>query len=182
MLRICDVKQKHKSAGGSAKRGARSGKDRSAVQIRPALRRELPAIAALLVKLFRIELDFVPDARRQLTGLRLLARMPERVLLLVAVLEGRVVGTCAVHDGVSTAEGARVAVLEDLVVAEGFRRMGIGRALLAAAEAHAWRRGARRLQLLADRTNRPALAFYARQGWESTQLVVLRRRPGMVFS
>jgi hypothetical protein len=48
---------------------------------------------------------------------------------------------------------------------------------LAAAEAHAWQRGARRLQLLADRTNQTALAFYACHGWEPTQLVVLRRQP-----
>ena len=138
---------------------------------------DLPAIAALLGELFRIERDFKPDVACQLEGLRMLLHMPDRVLLLVAEQGGQVVGTCAVHEGVSTAEGARVAVLEDLVVSERCRRMGIGRALLAAAEEYAVRRGARRLQLLADRTNQPALAFYACHGWEPTQLVALRRRP-----
>ena len=133
-------------------------------------------MAELLGELFRIERDFVPDVARQLEGLRLLLAQPERVLLLVAVQDAQVVGMCAVHDGISTAEGAPVAVLEDLVIAERYRRTGIGSALLAAAEAHAVRRGARRLQLLADRTNQPALAFYACQGWETTQLVALRRR------
>lgn len=152
------------------------------VQIRSARLEDLPDIAALLGELFRIERDFKPDKALQQEGLRMLLGMPERVLLLVAVQDGRVVGTCAVHDGVSTAEGARVAVLEDLVVAERFRRMGIGRALLAAAEEQAVRRGARRLQLLADRTNQPALAFYACHGWEPTQLVALRRRPNLIES
>ncbi len=147
------------------------------VQIRPAVTGDLPAIAALLSELFRIERDFTPDLDRQLKGLRLLARMPERVLIWVAIWDNCVVGTCAVHDGVSTAEGTQVAVLEDLIVAERFRRKGIGRALLKAAEKHAWHHGARRLQLLTDRNNKPALDFYARHSWEPTQLVALRRRP-----
>ena len=146
------------------------------VHIRPALPNDLSAITELLGELFRIERDFAPDPARQRKGLRMLFRLPERVLVLVAERENQVIGTCAVHDGVSTAEGAQVAVLEDLVVAEPFRRMGIGGALLAAAETYAWQRGAHRLQLLADHTNTSALAFYARHGWESTQLVALRRR------
>ena len=148
----------------------------SCVQIRPARPDDLVAIAGLLGDLFRIERDFTPDPDRQLKGLRMISRLPERVLILVAVREEQVIGTCAIHDGISTAEGAQVAVLEDLVVAEPFRRRGIGSALLAAAETYAWRRGAHRLQLLADHTNHTALAFYARHGWESTQLVALRRR------
>jgi hypothetical protein len=36
-------------------------------------------------------------------------------------------------------------------------------------------RGLTRLQLLADRQNRPAMAFYRRTGWQTTQLVCLRQ-------
>ncbi len=36
------------------------------------------------------------------------------------------------------------------------------------------KRGLTRLQLLADRNNRPALDFYRRIGWRSTQLICLR--------
>ena len=153
------------------------------VRIRLAREEDLPAIAELLGELFRIERDFSPDYERQLAGLRLLfGQMPERMLILVAVHADAVVGTCAIHDSISTAEGAQVATLEDLIVSAPFRRAGVGRALLAAAEAHAWCRGARRLQLLADRTNQPALSFYTSHGWEPTQLVVLRRRPARVES
>ena len=49
------------------------------------------------------------------------------------------------------------------------------RASSAAIEAWARARGATRLQLLADRENAPALAFYARVGWRATRLVCLRR-------
>jgi GNAT superfamily N-acetyltransferase len=47
--------------------------------------------------------------------------------------------------------------------------------VLEAIEAWALARGATRLQLVADRENAPALAFYARLGWRATRLVALRR-------
>jgi GNAT superfamily N-acetyltransferase len=76
---------------------------------------------------------------------------------------------------VSTAEGARSALVEDLVVDAAERGRGVGASLLGAIEAWARARGATRLQLLADRENAPALAFYARMGWTGTRLVCLRR-------
>jgi GNAT superfamily N-acetyltransferase len=76
---------------------------------------------------------------------------------------------------VSTAEGGLSALVEDLVVDEPERGKGVGRALLTGIEGWAFSRGATRLQLLADRGNAPALAFYAREGWSSTRLVCLRR-------
>jgi hypothetical protein len=46
---------------------------------------------------------------------------------------------------------------------------------MAAISTWADRHGLTRLQLLADRNNRPALDFYARLGWRQTQLICLRR-------
>jgi GNAT superfamily N-acetyltransferase len=71
---------------------------------------------------------------------------------------------------VSTAEGAWSAWIEDVVVAQNFRRLGIGGSLLAALLDWAREKGATRAQLLADRSNAPALDFYRRLGWQSTQL------------
>ncbi|MEY2669237.1 MAG: hypothetical protein RJA59_1875, partial [Pseudomonadota bacterium] len=75
----------------------------------------------------------------------------------------------------STAEGAASVWVEDMVVAAASRRLGVGRRLLRAVEEWGATRGATRLQLLADRENRSALAFYASLGWTGTQLVCLRR-------
>jgi hypothetical protein len=36
----------------------------------------------------------------------------------------------------------------------------------------------KRLQLLADAENEPALAFYGKSGWKRTQLICLRKRFG----
>lgn len=39
------------------------------------------------------------------------------------------------------------------------------------AERWCYQQGATRIQLLADRENEPALRFYAKLGWEKTQLI-----------
>jgi ribosomal protein S18 acetylase RimI-like enzyme len=51
----------------------------------------------------------------------------------------------------------------------------MGAKLLAGAVNWAECRGLKRLQLLADKNNQAALSFYEKQGWESTQLVCLRK-------
>ncbi len=86
-----------------------------------------------------------------------------------------VVGMVTTQLVVSTAEGGPAALVEDMVVAPDHRMRGTGRWLLRAAEAWARERGATRLQLLADRNNDPALRFYRRMGWRSTDLVCLRQ-------
>ncbi|HEX9401801.1 MAG TPA: GNAT family N-acetyltransferase [Anaeromyxobacter sp.] len=147
----------------------------SDVRIRCAQEPDLPALIRLLGVLFALEADFAPDPARQRAGLALMLDDPLRRAVLVAERDGVVVGMVTAQLVVSTAEGAPSALVEDLVVAAAERGRGVGRALAAAIEAWAVGRGATRLQLLADRENGPALAFYARLGWRTTQLVCLRR-------
>lgn len=143
--------------------------------IRGAREGDLEALVRLLGVLFRIESDFRPDPRRQRRGLRLMLADPDRRAVLVAERDGAVVGMVTVQLVVSTAEGGASGWLEDMVVDPSARRAGVGRRLLGAAGRWASRRGARRLQLLADVGNGPALAFYARMGWRGTRLACLRR-------
>jgi GNAT superfamily N-acetyltransferase len=82
---------------------------------------------------------------------------------------------CSVQALISTAEGGKVGLLEDMVVAAAWRGRGLGSALLAAAQQWSAGQGMTRLQLLADATNEPALGFYRRQGWGGTRLVALRK-------
>lgn len=147
----------------------------SRANIRTAREGDLEALVRLLGVLFRIESDFRPDPRRQRRGLRLMLQDPDRRAVLVAEQGGAVVGMVTVQLVVSTAEGGASGWLEDMVVEAGARRAGVGRRLLRAAERWARGRGARRLQLLADVENAPALAFYRRMGWEGTKLACLRR-------
>ena len=78
---------------------------------------------------------------------------------------------------ISTAEGAYSAWVEDVVVERAHQGQGLGRRLLDGIAAWALKRGATRLQLLADSENRPAQEFYSLLGWSRTQLIALRVRP-----
>jgi GNAT superfamily N-acetyltransferase len=146
-------------------------------RIRAARPKDLAACTRLVGELFALERDFAFDPRRVRRGLALLLRPGRRHRVLVAAA-GRVVrGMVSVQLVISTAEGGPAAWLEDLVVAKAHRGRGLGSRLLAAAEAWACRRGVTRLQLVAEEANQPALQFYHRHGWETTHLVVRRRRP-----
>jgi len=146
--------------------------------IRQARPGDIPRMCDLLTELFTIESDFALDGKKQVHGLTaLIADPPEKVLILVAEIDGLVVGMATVQTLISTAEGGRVGLIEDVVVQRDVRGRGIGTRLIA--EIVAWARSQRltRLQLLADRENRPAIDFYASRNWGTTRLICLRLRP-----
>lgn len=145
------------------------------LSLRPARPSDLDALVRLLAELFSLEADFRPDEARQRRGLSLLLEDRLRRTVIVAEAGGAVIGMVTGQLVVSTAEGAASVWVEDMVVAAASRRLGVGRRLLRAVEEWGATRGATRLQLLADRENRSALAFYASLGWTGTQLVCLRR-------
>lgn len=144
--------------------------------IRPATHKDLDILVHLLETLFGIEADFHFNAERQRNGLQHMLDGSSTRIVFVAEVDGNVVGMCAAQEVLSTAEGREAAWIEDVVVFPAFRRRGIARALLEAIEDWAATRGIRRLQLLADRENAPALQFYTREEWQPTQLICLRKR------
>jgi GNAT superfamily N-acetyltransferase len=132
----------------------------------------------LLAELFSIETDFAPDVEKQISGLSaLVATPPGRSCILVAEQGGNVIGMATVQTLVSTAEGGRVGLVEDVVVRRNLRGRGVGTQLIEAILGWARSQGLTRLQLLADRDNQQALDFYASRNWVSTRLICLRRRP-----
>ena len=148
------------------------------VIIRPAEPVDLPDLCGLLKALFSLEKDFAFDPDRTRSGLADMLCNPTGCLLAAEARTAsgpRVVGMCSGQLTVSTAEGGPAALVEDVVVAEDWRGQGVGRLLLAALEAWARDNKARRLQLLADRDNHPALDFYEHMGWTPTNLICLRR-------
>lgn len=149
-----------------------------AVIIRPAAPGDIAGLVQLLEALFGIEADFDFDPAKQAQGLRLLLA-DTRACVLVADDAGAVVGMCTAQTVISTAEGGPVGWVEDVAVADSHRGRGLGRKLLAELEHWAQAHGLTRLQLLADRDNAAALAFYERVGWHSTRLVALRKFPGL---
>jgi GNAT superfamily N-acetyltransferase len=147
------------------------------VGIRDAQSCDLDTLVALLGELFSIEADFMVDDMRQRKGLSMmLDGCGKHRCVKVAEADGQVVGMCTAQILISTAQGGNVALVEDMVVNAPYRGMGIGRQLISALEKWAYQHGVTRLQLLADRTNSPALEFYGKMGWRSTRLICLRRQ------
>ena len=144
------------------------------VLVRGATVKDLDAMVRLLGVLFSIESDFRPDPARQRRGLAMLLGDP-RAAVLVADLQGTVIGMATVQLLVSTAEGDLSGLVEDVVVDESARRAGVGSLLVEACEQWARARNATRLQLLTDRDNATALAFYQQRGWRPTRLACLRK-------
>jgi GNAT superfamily N-acetyltransferase len=148
------------------------------VLIRAARPEDIPRMTDLLAELFSIETDFAPDVEKQILGLSaLVAGPPGRSCVLAAEQGGNVIGMATVQTLVSTAEGGRVGLVEDVVVRRNLRGRGVGTQLIEAILTWARSQGLTRLQLLADRDNQQALDFYASRNWVSTRLICLRRRP-----
>jgi GNAT superfamily N-acetyltransferase len=136
---------------------------------------DLPHLADLLAELFALESDFVPERDKQLRGLRLILDNPDLGRLFVLRVDGKVAGMANALVTVSTAEGGRVLLLEDVIVSREHRGGGLGRKLVEHVLEWAKRQGMTRVTLLADRDNAPALDFYRRLGFEPSHMTVLRR-------
>ncbi|MDR3672373.1 MAG: GNAT family N-acetyltransferase [Holophaga sp.] len=142
--------------------------------IEPVSEPFLPQCAVLLGLLFAQEVEFQPDPAAQLRGLRRIFADPARGKLLLARDGEEVVGMVSLLWSTSTALGAPVAWLEDLVVAPLRRRQGLGRALVAAALELCRERGIARITLLTDGDNDRAQALYAAMGFRPSRMVPMR--------
>lgn len=140
-------------------------KTRPDVVVGCATARDLEDMADLLAELFALEADFRPDRAKQLAGLELILDTPALGRLFVTRADGRVVAMANALVTVSTAEGGRVLLLEDVIVGATHRRAGLG-----GGGGHDPR------TLLADRDNAPALGFYRRLGFTGSNMTVLRKR------
>ncbi|MCK9295448.1 MAG: GNAT family N-acetyltransferase [Desulfobulbaceae bacterium] len=145
------------------------------VIIRPARQGDIDSLTGLLKILFTIEEDFIFDGPRQRRGLQMMLDN-YRACVLVAEADGQVIGMCSGQLTVSTAEGGPALLVEDVVVLSDWHGRGIGRCLMESLGKWAGENGVSRLQLLADRNNGPALDFYSKLGWQTTELICLRKR------
>ncbi len=151
------------------------GPQQSAMEIRLATESDLPGMVSLLGVLFAQEADFAPDPEAQARGLRALLADPGAGRLLVADDGDQLLGMVNLLYTTSTALGAPVALLEDMVVAEAARGMGVGQRLVEAAAAQCRADGCKRITLLTDVDNRRAHAFYERGGFSRSERFVFCR-------
>ena len=146
------------------------------VEVRDAVVKDIDVLVMLLEQLFSIEKDFIFNAERQRKGLLMMIEgCGKHRAVKVAEYNGNVVGMCSVQTRISTARGANVAVMEDLIVDSTLRKSGIGSKLSEAVFEWSRKRGIGHIQLLADMDNQAALDFYSHQNWNRTNLVCLTK-------
>jgi ribosomal protein S18 acetylase RimI-like enzyme len=107
------------------------------------------------------------DVKARLVGD--LAAIPQAFSLL-ARLDDTAVGLANCFMGYSTFAAAPLVNIHDIAVRPGHRGAGIGRALMAAIEAEALKRGACKVTLEVLSGNAPAKALYASCGYGDYQL------------
>ncbi|MDD3884239.1 MAG: GNAT family N-acetyltransferase [Gallionella sp.] len=146
------------------------------IHIESANTDDVNALVELLNVLFSIEQDFTPDETSQRIGLQLLLNSQDQGRIFVARHpQAGVVGMVSAQLVISTAMGAPSAWIEDMVIRDEFRGQGLGKLLLEKAAEWAKSKGAKRIQLVADSDNAPALGFYKNLGWEPTRLCAWKK-------
>jgi ribosomal protein S18 acetylase RimI-like enzyme len=135
---------------------------------------DLPRLVELLGILFESEAEFSADAEKQRSALQALLADPAKGKIFVA-REGRdVIAMASLLYTISTAEGGKAALFEDLVVAPEHRKRGIGEALLKHVVAEARAEGVLRITLLTDMQNERAQAMYRRVGFVGSPMKPMR--------
>jgi len=135
---------------------------------------DIPDLCGLLNTLFTQEPEFKPDSALQTKGLAAIIE-EEKFGHILVVRDGvRVIGMVNLLYTISTALGARVAILEDFVIGPKDRNRGVGSQLMRAAIAHARANGCERITLLTDGINVKAQEFYRKHGFKGSEMVPFR--------
>ena len=146
------------------------------IKIRSAKIEDIPQLVILLKALFNIEADFEINPDKQSRGLKLLLNNDKACVLVAELIDdNKILSMCSLQTFISTAEGGEVGFIEDLIVDADYRHQGIATKLLTEILLWARQKDLTRIQLLADKTNTSALAFYEQQHWQSTQLICLKQ-------
>ena len=143
------------------------------IHVRQAEPGDIEILVKFLHLLFTIEKDFTLDADKHRAGLHLLLENHYRGTIFVAETDVMLVGMVTGQIVVSTAGGGYSILLEDMYIASGFRRIGIGSKLLKEVLAWGSERGALRVQLVADVENAGALMFYRQMGLLTSRMTAL---------
>lgn len=147
---------------------------RATITVRRAERQDAAAIHALVVELARAR-DALHKVRSSVADLERdgFGETPAFEALL-AELDGEAVGLCLYFASYSTWRGTSGIYVQDLIVADAARGLGVGRRLLAETAAIARARGGSYLRLSVDDDNARARAFYRRSGFRHSETEMIQ--------
>jgi GNAT superfamily N-acetyltransferase len=144
------------------------------IKIRTATLTDTDELSDLLSILFTQESDFAANTEKQITGLLLIIENPVYGHILLAKSDDQICGMVNLLYTISTAEGARAAILEDMIVHPDFRGSGVGTLLIEEAISFLRSQGISRITLLTDSVNEKAIRFYTRFGFHKSEMIPLR--------
>jgi len=144
------------------------------MEISSAVTADIPHLCTLLDYLFTQETEFEADHEAQSRGLHEVINDPNVGDILIVRQDDDIIAMVNLLYIVSTALGARVGILEDMVVSPTVRGSGIGSKLLTYAIEFAKEKGCKRLTLLTDNDNLDAQRFYQRYGFSKSAMIPMR--------
>ncbi|HEX4926535.1 MAG TPA: GNAT family N-acetyltransferase [Burkholderiales bacterium] len=139
-----------------------------------AARSDIPRLCELLGLLFSQEREFSPDPEKQREALEAILADRSRGRIFVAREGSEVVGMASLLYTISTAEGGKAALFEDLIVDAKHRRKGIGTKLIEYVIQQARAEGVLRITLLTDLENDTALGLYRKHGFVDSPMQPMR--------
>jgi len=145
------------------------------MQINQAKAADLPELVELLMALFSLEHEFLPDPIKHQQGLAKLIARPEQGEIFVCRDQHKIVAMITVLYSVSTALGEETAVFEDMIVHQQYRHKGIGSKLISHAIQHVKDKGCKRISLLTDSDNLSAHQFYKKHHFEQSNMVLFKQ-------
>lgn len=144
------------------------------MQITKASLEDIPQLCQLLNSLFEQEVEFNPNEEMQVRGIKAIISNSDIGHILVIKEENKTIGMLNLLYTVSTALGARVGILEDMVISRDHRSQGLGSKLIKFAIDFAKDNGCKRLTLLTDADNTSAHRFYIDKGFECSSMIPFR--------
>jgi GNAT superfamily N-acetyltransferase len=145
------------------------------MKIETAVSSDVPSLCQLLDSLFTQESEFESDSDTQVRGLTSVIENRDVGDILVVRENEKIIAMINILYTVSTALGARVGILEDMVVSSEKRGSGIGSKLLERALEFAKEQGCQRITLLTDHDNEGAHKFYQKHGFSLSTMVAFRK-------
>jgi GNAT superfamily N-acetyltransferase len=144
------------------------------MKLTKAIHSDIPELISLLKTLFEQEAEFEPNSETQRKGLSKIILDPKIGIVLVARDDEKILGMINLLFTESTALGAKVAILEDMVVLSKSRGEGIGSQLVDYAIGEAKKEGCKRITLLTDIENTKAQSFYQKKGFVKSKMTPYR--------
>ncbi|MDX1808394.1 MAG: GNAT family N-acetyltransferase [Sulfurospirillaceae bacterium] len=141
---------------------------------RTAVKEDIPHLCRLLNQLFEQEAEFEPNTKDQAYALSEIIKDKRIGEVFVVLINDKIVGMVNILYTISTALGAKVAMLEDMIVDKNYRGEDLGSFLLDYTLKKIKADGCKRVTLLTDGDNAKAHRFYENSGFARSGMIPFR--------